>query len=81
MAKRYHKFWITDEKESRRRLFHFRKRLMRVWVNLDELKEYVKTFPRGHMVFVQEFEEECEQGHTYRQILGLEGLDCDCCND
>ena len=78
MEKRYHEFWITEEKEEKRKLFHFRKRKLRIWVNEYDFQEYVKLFPRGHKVFVQEFPEECEQGHTYRQILGLEDLNCDC---
>ena len=82
MAERYHKFWITTEEKKKRKRFQlFRDRIPRIWVDHNELKEYVKTFPIGHQVLVQEFEEECERGHTYRQIMGLEALDCECCND
>jgi len=79
LAKRYHKFWITSEdKGERKGFFRLRERIPRIWVSHDELVEYTKTFPRGHMVFVQEFDEDCEKGHTYRQIMGFEALDCDC---
>jgi len=76
MAKRYHKWCITEEKEGKRKLFHFRKRRLRIWVEPNDLQEYIKSI--GHYVFIQWFDEDCEQGHTYRQILGLEDLDCDC---
>ena len=80
MAKRYHKFWITSEEKKKRKWFQlFPDTIPRIWVNEYELKEYVKTFPKGYQVLVQEFEENCEKGHTYRQIMTLEALDCECC--
>jgi len=79
METRYHKCWITTEEKKKRKRFQlFCDRIPRIWVDHDKLVEYVKTFPNGHKVFVQEFDEECEKGHTYRQIMGLECLDCDC---
>ena len=79
LAKRYHKFWITTEEKKKRNRFQlFRETIPRIWVSYDELVEYIKSFPQGHKVFVQEFDENCEKGHTYRQIMGLEALDCDC---
>jgi len=82
LAKRYHKCWITTEEKKKRKRFQlFRETIPRIWVSHDELVEYVKSFPQGHKVFVQEFDENCEKGHTYRQIMGLEALDCECCYD
>jgi len=82
MAKRYHKWWVTSEKKKKRKWFQlFSDRMPRIWVNHNELVEYVKTFPKGHKVLVQEFDEECERGHTYRQIMTLEALDCECICD
>ncbi|HEU04705.1 MAG TPA: hypothetical protein ENH95_06300 [Nitrosopumilus sp.] len=79
LAKRFHKFWITSEdKGEHKGFFRLRERIPRIWVSYDELVEYIKSFPQGHKVFVQEFDENCEKGHTYRQIMGLEALDCDC---
>lgn len=79
LAGRYHKFWITTEGKKKRKRFQiFCERIPRIWVDFEELKKYIQSFPRGHKVFVQEFDEECEKGHTYRQIMGLECLDCDC---
>jgi len=79
LTERYHKFWITTEDKKKRKRFQlFRETIPRVWVDNDKLVEYVKTFPRGHKVLVQEFDEDCEKGHTYRQIMGLEALDCNC---
>ena len=79
LAKRYHKFWITTEEKKKRKRFQlFRETIPRIWINYNELLEYVDTFPKGHKFFIQEFDEECEKGHTYRQIMGLEALDCDC---
>jgi len=77
MANRYHKFWVSDELVFR--LFHFPKTITKVWVSMEELKEYLKKTRKK--LIVQEFEEECERGHTYRQIMGFEALDCECCND
>jgi len=77
MTKRYKKFWITyEDKGKRKGFFRLRERIPRIWVDQDELKEYTKKFPKG--VIVQEFNEDCEKGHTYRQLMGLEALDCDC---
>ena len=79
LEKRYHKSWITTEEKKKRKWFQlFRESIPRIWVDHDKLVEYVKSFPKGHKVFVQEFDEECKKGHTYRQIMGLECLDCDC---
>ena len=42
----------------------------------DEIKEYVKMFPRGTKVLMQKVELNCcDEGHTYRQILGYDELD------
>ena len=79
MPERYHHCWITtEEKKERKRFQLFRETIPRIWVNYNELLEYVETFSKGHKVFVQEFNENCEKGHTYRQIMGLEVLDCNC---
>ena len=82
MEKRYHKSWITyEEKKKRKRFQLFCDRIPRIWIDHDKLIEYVKTFPKGHKVLVQEFDEECDKGHTYRQIMGFEALDCECCHN
>jgi len=79
MTKRYHRFWITTEGMKKRKRFQlFRETIPRIWVDYEKLLQYRKTFPKGHKVFVQEFNENCEKGHTYRQIMGLEVLDCGC---
>jgi len=77
MANRYHKYWVSDEMIFR--WFHLPKTITKIWVSMEELKEYLKKTRKK--LIVQEFEEECERGHTYRQIMGLEALDCECCND
>ena len=41
----------------------------------EELKDYVKMFPRGTAVLTEVVELDCI-GHTYRQIMGYEELDC-----
>jgi len=79
MEKRYHKSWITTEEKKKRKWFQlFRERIPRVWVDYNELLKYADKFPKGHKFFIQEFDEGCEKGHTYRQIMTLEPLDCDC---
>ena len=79
MPERYHRCWITTEEKKKCKPFQlFRETIPRVWVDRNKLQEYVETFPEGHKVLVQEFDEDCEKGHTYRQIMGLEVLDCDC---
>ena len=82
LAKRYHRFWISDEETGKRERFmlfwHLPVTFSRLWVDHNELMTYHDKLPEKHFFFVQEFDEECERGHTYRQIMGLEALDCDC---
>ena len=79
IEKRYHKCWITTEEKKKRKWFQlFRETIPRIWVDYNELLKYADKFPKGHKFFIQEFDEECEKGHTYRQIMTLEPLDCDC---
>jgi len=41
----------------------------------EELKDYVRMFPRGTEVLTEVVELGCI-GHTYRQIMGYDELDC-----
>lgn len=66
LEKRYHNFWLTTEdKKERKRFQLFRETIPRIWVDHEELLKYVESFPKWHKVFVQEFYENCEKGHTY----------------
>jgi len=39
-----------------------------------------KLLPKRPKIICEMTELDCEKGHTYRQILGLDSLDCECCD-
>jgi len=49
----------------------------RIFVSEEDVKEYVRLFSRGTQVLMECVELPCE-GHTFRQIMGYDPLDCDC---
>ena len=42
----------------------------------EEIEKYVRMFPQGTKVIMEQVELDCK-GHTSRQIMGLDELDCD----
>jgi len=63
MPERYTKYWINDEKPKI------------IFFSEKEIEEYVRRFPRGVIIFTDVVELDCK-GHTYRQIMGYDELDC-----
>jgi len=63
MTKRYSEYWINDEKPKI------------IFFSEKEIENYVRRFPRGTIIFTECVELDCK-GHTYRQIMGLDELDC-----
>ena len=70
MAKRYTEYWINHMEKPKT-----------IFFNEDEIKEYVRMFPQGTKVLMEQVVVGCEKGHTFRQIMGLEALDCECCHN
>ena len=66
MSKRYKEYWISQMEKPKY-----------CFVSEDEIKEYVKLFPKGTKVLMEKYDLSCE-GHTFRQIMGYDPLDCDC---
>jgi len=66
MPERYTKYWINESCKC-----HI------VFLSEKEIEDYVRTrFPSGDvMIFTSQIELDCK-GHTYRQIMGLDPLDC-----
>jgi len=62
--KRYSEYWINESCKC-----HI------VFLSEKEVEDYVKKFPRETMILMSMVELDCK-GHTYRQIMGLEALDC-----
>jgi len=61
---RYKEYWINEMEKPKTYFF-----------SEDEIEKYVKQFPRETMVLMSMVELDCK-GHTYRQIMGLDELDC-----
>ncbi len=50
----------------------------RIFVSEEDVKEYVKMFPRGTEVLMKEVELNCcEEGHTFREIMGYDKPKCE----
>ena len=62
--KRYSEYWINEMEKPKTYFF-----------SEDEIEKYVKQFPRETMILMSLIELDCK-GHTYRQIMGLDELDC-----
>ena len=63
-AERYTEYWINESEEPKGYFFSER-----------EIEEYVRQFPRGTMILTTLVELDCK-GHTSRQIMGYDELDC-----
>jgi len=61
---RYKEYWINEMEKPKTYFF-----------SEDEIEKYVKQFPRETMILMSMVELDCK-GHTYRQIMCLEELDC-----
>ena len=62
--KRYSEYWINESCKCHT-----------VFLSEKEVEDYVKKFPRETMILMSLVELDCK-GHTYRQIMGLDPLDC-----
>ncbi len=67
LSKRYKEYWI-NEMEKPKTIFFSEK----------EIEKYVKQFPQGTKILMKQVVFACEKGHTFRQIMRLDSLDCDC---
>jgi len=63
-AERYTDYWINYMEKPKTYFF-----------NEEEIEKYVRMFPQGTKVIMEQVELDCK-GHTYRQIMGLDPLDC-----
>ena len=64
MTKRYKEYWINEMEKPKTYFF-----------SEKEVQEYVRQFPIETPVLMDYVELDCI-GHTYRQILGYDELDC-----
>jgi len=64
MVKRYKEYWINEMEKPKV-----------IFLSLDEVKEYTKQWVVGTPVLMKYVELDCK-GHTYRQIMGYDKLDC-----
>jgi len=62
--KRYSEYWINESCKCHA-----------IFLSEKEVEDYVKQFPRETMILMSLVELDCK-GHTYRQIMGLDELDC-----
>ena len=67
MAKRYSEYWINYMEKPKTYFF-----------SEEEIEKYVRMFPQGTKVMMEQVVFGCEKGHTFRQIMGFKALDCDC---
>lgn len=67
MAKRYSEYWINYMEKPNTYFF-----------SEAEIKKYVRMFSQGTKVLMEQVVLGCEKGHTFRQIMGLDALDCEC---
>jgi len=63
-AERYTEYWINESQKPKG-----------YFVSEKAIEEYVRQFPRGTMILTSLVELDCK-GHTYRQIMGYDELDC-----
>ena len=63
-AERYTEYWINESCKCHN-----------VFLNEKEIEEYVRKYPQGTMILTSLVELDCK-GHTYKQIMGLDPLDC-----
>jgi len=49
---------------------------LRLFFLVKKKENYVRRFPRGTIIFTECVKLDCK-GHTYRQIMGLDELDCE----
>lgn len=63
-AERFTEYWINESEEPKGYFFSER-----------EIEEYIRQFPRETMILTTLVELDCK-GHTSRQIMGLDELDC-----
>jgi len=67
MIKRYREYWI-NEMEKPKTYFFCEK----------EIEEYVKLFPQGTKIIMKQVVLDCcDEGHTFREIMGYDELDHD----
>jgi len=64
MAKRYTKYWINEMEKPKV-----------IFLSIEEVEKYTKQWAIGTPVLMKCVELDCK-GHTYRQILGYDELDC-----
>jgi len=65
MPERYTKYWINESCKC-----HI------VFLSEKEIEDYARThLPREVMMLTSQITLDCK-GHTYRQIMGLDELDC-----
>jgi len=69
MSKRYKEYWINEMEKPKTYFF-----------SEEEIEKYVRLFPQGTKIVMQKVELPCE-GHTFRQIMGYDPLDCSCESD
>ena len=68
MTKRYKEYWINEMEEPKTYFF-----------SEKEIEEYVRLFPRGTKILMVKVELDCcEEGHTFRQIMGYDDLSSEC---
>jgi len=68
MTKRYKEYWVSEMEESKTYFF-----------NEKEIEEYVRLFPRGTKVLMTKVDLDCcDEGHTFRQIMGYDDLSSEC---
>jgi len=64
LENRYKEYWINEMEKPKI-----------VFFSEKEVQEYVKQFPCETPVLMEYVELDCK-GHTYRQIMGYDELDC-----
>ncbi len=64
MPERYTEYWINESCKCHS-----------IFLSEKEVEDYVKKFPRETMILMSMVELDCK-GHTYRQIMCLDELDC-----
>jgi len=65
MIERYKEYWINEMEKPKTYFF-----------SEKEIEEYVRLFPQGtKIVMTQVVLDCCDEGHTFRQIMGYDELD------
>jgi len=53
-----------------------------IYLSEKEIEDKLrKLLPKRPKIYCEKTELACEKGHTYRQIMGLDPLHCECCNN